>query len=413
MRRLAVFLFLALGGMAASAAATEISGGATTLPLFYPDAIRGEQEFFAPLYEYLDFNAADIEDTGLSIHASGWGRYDMGANPVPGGRSVGDADLTTGYLAGRWWEDRVRVALGRHFVHQGVTADTVDGLDLSFETPWGVGVSGFGGVPVYSNLGDRAGDAAFGGRAFYHYRTFFELGASYGQFQERGRMDRQNVGGDLYVSPVPYVDLTGHASWDMMYQDFYDVSGVLGVTPIRDLKVLFHYDRKMPSAFFGKTSIFSVFSWDQYQDLGAQATCLLLGKVYLDASYSRLLYDVGEDAHAWGGGVTYYYGGFLDDGVGVSYRRLDGDDANSYHQVRGFWFHLFLDQLTASADLVGQFYDVTRSGVGESYQATGSVGWKATEYLELLGSLDYARTPDYDGELRGLLRVAYNAKKEF
>ena len=136
--------------------------------------------------------------------------------------------------------------------------------------------------------------------------------------------------------------------------------------------------------------------------------------MYLDAEYSRLLYDGSRrDGNVMGGGVTYYYGGFFEDGVGASYRRLDAGLADSYHQARAYWFHLFLKKVSLSADLVSQFLDRERYGVGFSLSATASLGWKFTRDLELLGSLNYAKTPTYASDLRGLLRLSYNAGTTF
>jgi hypothetical protein len=229
---MALFLPLLFPG---TAPAADVTISSRTYGLLYQREFPGgEKERFAPLYEYLSADAANLGGKPLSFHFYGWGRVDL-AEPSGSGRTSGE--IGSLYMEYLHPQGNAQAKLGRFFLTEGVAMDIIDGAFVKATTPIGLGVSLYGGVPVeYSILSgaDRA-DSIYGGRVFFAKSGFAEIGASY--LKEDGsveRLDRELYGGDLWVRVASGVELTGQASYNRtvreMASERYAVRIVPGAT---------------------------------------------------------------------------------------------------------------------------------------------------------------------------------------
>ncbi|MDH4006485.1 MAG: hypothetical protein OEU35_00320, partial [Desulfuromonadales bacterium] len=81
-----------------------------------------------PGYQYLQIDAGQLEDYGLSFHLYGWGRADLADNDYYEDQTAGE--LLYGYLEYRQDVNSLNAKLGRFQVFEGVANDAVDGLYL-------------------------------------------------------------------------------------------------------------------------------------------------------------------------------------------------------------------------------------------------------------------------------------------
>ncbi|MDU0460872.1 MAG: hypothetical protein RW306_19255, partial [Geobacteraceae bacterium] len=153
----------------------------TILRLENRDIVGAKKETLLPVTQFLGFDANNLANGNLSLHFSGWFRYDLSD------KSYNDDDLngsfTYGYLQYKFKQANADIRAGRFFVHEGIVNEHVDGLNVRTELPMGFGLSAFGGAPVhtthlYGESSDGKGDTIYGGRVNYRYKGMFELGAS-------------------------------------------------------------------------------------------------------------------------------------------------------------------------------------------------------------------------------------------
>ena len=115
----------------------------------------GQKDRYAPLYEYLSADAANLGGKPLSLHFYGWGRADLGDQTGTGKTS---GEIGSLYLEYQHPEGNAQGKLGRFFLTEGAAMDTIDGAFVKATTPVGLGVSLYGGVPVeYSILENAQG----------------------------------------------------------------------------------------------------------------------------------------------------------------------------------------------------------------------------------------------------------------
>ncbi|HEY5191969.1 MAG TPA: hypothetical protein VII77_08290, partial [Candidatus Deferrimicrobium sp.] len=192
---------------AGTALAADLSLSSKTYLRYYErESAGGNKDTFAPLYEYLSGDAANLGGMPLAFHYYGWGRVDL-SDPSGSGRTSGE--IGSAYMEYLHPQGNAQAKLGRFFLTEGAAMETIDGAFVKATTPLGLGVSVFGGAPVeYSILnGTRGGSALYGTRVFFVQTGYAEIGASYlrenGSFQE-GK-DRELFGGDLWLRVAPAV----------------------------------------------------------------------------------------------------------------------------------------------------------------------------------------------------------------
>ncbi|MGZ9197304.1 MAG: hypothetical protein ACXW4I_12865, partial [Candidatus Deferrimicrobiaceae bacterium] len=211
----AITLFLPLL-FAGTAPAADLSLSSKTYLRYYERELSGgNKDTFAPLYEYLSADAANLGGMPVAFHFSGWGRVDLSD---PSGSEKTSREIGSAYMEYLHPQGNAQAKLGRFFLTEGAAMETIDGAFVKATTPLGLGVSVYGGAPVeYSILnGTKGGGGIYGSRVFFVPAGFVELGASYlrenGTFQE-GK-DRELFGGDLWLRVAPPVELTAQASYN-------------------------------------------------------------------------------------------------------------------------------------------------------------------------------------------------------
>jgi len=143
-----------------SATAADVTVSSKTYGLsFERELAGGQKDRYAPLYEYLSADAANLGGKPLSMHFYGWGRVDLGEETGTGGTS---GEISSLYLEYQHPEGNAQGKLGRFFLTEGAAMDTIDGAFVKATSPIGLGVSLYGGIPVeYSTLENAGGGTPF------------------------------------------------------------------------------------------------------------------------------------------------------------------------------------------------------------------------------------------------------------
>ena len=397
-----------------SAPAADLSVSSRTyLRYFERETAGGGKNTFAPLYEYLSADAANLGGLPVAFHFTGWGRVDL-SDPSGSGKESGD--LGSAWLEYQHPKGNAQGKLGRFFLAEGVAVETLDGAFIKLTTPAGIGVSGYGGAPVEQSILDNTdpGGSLYGGRLFFARSGFTEVGVSY--LKEKGPFagkDRELYGGDLWLRVGGPVELTGQATYNrstksMASQRYavrvvpgsrFDVSAGYETYSYKDLfQTALHPVFLSPSPVVDNAdkvrAIFGVLDWEPVSGLT------------LELSGRNLRHDnpnVG-DANRGEAAVRYTFND-KKDVFGLSAAAVAADrDENEYGEFRGFvsWspskFRLALDALTRK-------YKQAVTGRKNEYQVVASAGYRVRPYFSVSGDVTYTKSQTFDEDYAGLLRA--------
>jgi len=254
--------------VSAGAFAQTIDGTAQTIVAARQDPRDGSIYTVVPFTELLALDVSGIHARFLDelrISVSAWGELALG-DPREG-LLRGDVDV--GFVEVRLF-GRLQLRVGRQFVFAGVSrALQLDGGSITWRIVRGLGVNVFGGAPVAPRFGTRLGDAAVGGRLFYRPRFDSELGLSFLQVNDAGRVAQQNLGADARWQVVRPLALSAYATLSVV--ELRLVEGALAATyqPISSLEVRADYRRTAPDLFLPRSSILSVFAEESHDEAGA------------------------------------------------------------------------------------------------------------------------------------------------
>ena len=428
MKKTGHFLYLAILLLLPSlASALDWGVNSTTLLRFEQRAIPGfPRRTVIPATQFIGADLDKIGDGNLSLHMYGWGRVDLVDRSTAGGDT--DGDLAFAYLSYRFPTANGEIKAGRFFVREGVAVEQIDGVSARADLQKGFAISLFGGAPVRLDMTEKnKGSYICGGRASFRMAGILELGVS-GLHEGRVRIDpvtgimddRQMVGGDIWFSPIRFIELNGHTFYNAATGGLAEHSYLLGIRPLKPLSIFASYDEQLFKNFFTYSNIRSLFNPDNGGELksyGGGVTWVVIAPLEVTADYRRYnrASNVNNPFNTDSNGNSNRYGGearltMFDKKVrsGLSYHRADGASGfNSYHEVRGYGLY-DSGRYVASLDAIGQFYKNSIFGKREAYEVIGSAGYRILPGILLSGDLSYGRNPQFSDELRGVLRLTYN-----
>ena len=391
--------------------AADITLSSRTYLLSYQrDIPGGDDQNFAPLYEYLSGDARNLGGTPLSFHFYGWGRIDLADDTDEDGRG---GDLASAYLQYYHPTGNAEMRLGRFFFTEGTAAEIMDGIFLKMRTPVGFGLSVFGGIPVERTIiSTETGDSIYGGRLFF-VRGFAEIGVSYlkegGDFQGD---DRETVGGDLWVRPGSWVELSGRAAYNVSTSALAQQRYVLRLSPISRLDLAVGYEEYNYADLF-QTALHPAFlsptvdPTDKAQIVFAIVDIEVASGLKFEGGVKNIRHDASDPGNAirGEGGLRYAFND-LKDVAGLSAAVVSADlKENEYQEYRAFatyspgGWRFSLDGLTHR-------YKEERNGLKDAYQVVGSAGYQVLPYLKVSGDVTYTRSPRFTEDVIGLVRVS-------
>ena len=170
-----------------------------------------------------------------------------------------ELDLLVGRLVLQDPSHRAELHLGRMVVGPGAIRPThIDGANAVFRLPWHMSVEAFGGWGVVPRFGARDYNWLVGGRIAQSIPGWLTVGAAYLQRRDRGRLNDQEVGADLILTPAPSVDLVARAAYDLVNPGVSEALANLAIRVGQTWRLEAYASHRSPSRILPSTSLFSV-----------------------------------------------------------------------------------------------------------------------------------------------------------
>ena len=387
----------------------------TILQVFQRDTATEQDKTVLPGYEYLQLDAGDLDDYGLSFHFYGWGRADLADSNYFDDST--DGKLLYGYLEYRRPVNRFSVRLGRQYIFEGVANEAVDGLRVSSDLGDYFSLSLYGGLPVALDTENgRSGDSIYGGRLSHHFGTQYEVGLSYKAIANDSDTAEKMIGVDMSAFLPANMSFYGYSAYNsetngwaehnyelripiasvtlrpyfqhFAYQDFFGT----GANAIGPFRVLANTDETLTA--YGLDAIWQV-----------DSAWTLTGKAKF---YDYKQKDSAETVSAqltWQGDKTQFGGE-----IGRTF--ADNTAGNDYTLARLFGYceamagRSWVDFVDSDVLLV--YYDESIYGKDSSlFVSLGTGKHFLDKALTVKISGDYSRDPYFDNDLRGMLTLAY------
>ena len=397
------------------ATAADVTLSSKTYGLSFERQLAGGQkDSYAPLYEYLSADAANLGGKPFSLHFYGWGRADLGEQTGTGKTS---GEISSLYLEYRHPEGNAQGKLGRFFLTEGAAMDTIDGAFVKTTTPVGLGVSLYGGVPVeYSILdGAQRADSLYGGRIFFVRSGFAEIGASY--LKEKNTsdaLDRELYGGDLWVRVGGPVEFTGKAYYNRSASEMASQRYAVRIVPGATVDITAGYEAYSYKGLFRSAlnpafTSPSVDNNDKVQTIFGIADWEFTPGWTLEVAAKNIRHDLSDPGDANRGeiGLRHRYNGQKDvAGVSAAFVSADRDE-NEYREYRAFATYS-PDKLRVTLDGLIQNYRQEINGKKNAYQVVATAGYQVLAALHVSGNLTYTQSPNFDKDYAGLVRLSYD-----
>jgi hypothetical protein len=371
-----------------------------------------DKKDFYPLYEYLRFSVAMTEKDGsaVSLHMGAWGRADLKDKST---QDNPDGDLQYGYLSYHGAKNNLLVNAGRQFVTEGVATERIDGVYARSDFAAGFKAAVFAGAPVVTEPNFAGGDFVYGGRLSQGKQGLYSVGLSALRNEgENSSRDREEEGVDLWIQPLKQVDLTGRSSYNSITEGWMEHAYTLSVTPLAPLRFSANLSKINYRDYFYNvtTTALSLTNGlidpnEELLTVGAAVAYDPIKNLTVSVDYKKYMYEMDGEADYVGGKLSYALPDSL--AVGVAAHRMSGDtDRLRYSEFRLYALKK-LGPVELSADFFDVNYDRRINGVRDSIEVSGSGGYRFNEKLKVSADLQYSHNPDFDNEVRGLVKVAY------
>ncbi|RJP20902.1 MAG: hypothetical protein C4529_08660 [Deltaproteobacteria bacterium] len=397
---------------AGSASAADLSLSSRSYLLYFERELAGgNKEQFAPLYEYLSADAANLGGTSFSFHFYGWGRVDL-SDASGSGKESGD--LGSAYLEYLHPQGNAQMKLGRFFFAEGAAVETLDGGFIKMTTPLGIGFSVFGGVPVEHSILDnvKGGDSLYGGRLFFARTGRVEIGASYlkeaGPFQGK---DRELYGGDLWLRVASPVELTGQAAYNRSTRELASQRYAARIMPGARVDISGGYESYTYKSLFQTTlnpAFFqpSIDNDDKVRVIFGVVDWEIVPGWVIEIAGKNIRHDNVATGNANRGeiGIRHTYNGGKD-AAGISAAAVTADrDENEYREIRGFatWSP---GKFRLSLDALAQQYKKEINGKKNASQIVASAGYRFFPSFLLSGDFQWTQSPTFSSDYAGLVRA--------
>jgi len=328
---------------------------------------------------------------------------DMEAMVWAGGRPEAAGDvmvLSVRLREPRGWGE---VRGGRLIVATGAIRPLqLDGVSALGRAPWGTTVEAFSGAPVASRFGERRAEFAGGGRVSQTVGSVATAGVSYVQVRGHGEIFREELGADLALLPVRWLDVAARGSYDLQSPGLAEA---LASAAVRSghWRVEGFASHRSPSRLLPATSLFTVLGDLPSQSAGATARWQAAPRLDLSASAAAQTTQGEVGGNGWLRGRLW-----LDDQgdstVGVELRRQSLAASRwtglrtvfSLNLGRGF---RYVNELELAVP------DEPKNGATVWPWGLLSLSWKSRGGWEVAGALEASSTPLNRYETAALARL--------
>lgn len=364
-----------------------------------------------PVYEHvrLQVDKTLQDDSEISFQFGGWGRLDLGDKSSSNST---DGDVQYALISYRGAKNNLVANLGRQFVTEGVAAEIMDGLYVRQDFLYGFGAAGYVGKPVMTANGEKTVDIVYGGRLSHSYEDYYEVGFSALKSDQDDRRFREEFGADIWLRPLEDVDITGRSSYNSITSGWMEHNYNLAYSPIEKLQLSFnlsdinykdYFHNMTMSAFSFKNG--SINQDEEMLSLGGSIAYTPIKRLTITADYKNYSYKILGDANYYGGKLFWQISDSFLSGVGIY--RMDGTtDRLRYSEARA-WVSKTFDKLDLSLDFIALMYDKSINSIKESYTVVSSAAYTFGRKVKVGADLEYSRTPDFDSQLTGMVKLSY------
>jgi len=368
------------------------------------EAINGDDVM--PLYEYLDFRFQDTRSKNLSFHFAGWARTNL-EGEILGEKT--NSELQYAYVSYRKNTNNALANAGRVYVFEGVASEQIDGLYVRTDVGGGFEVAAFGGIPLETDEDGGSGDSIYGGRIAQGRPGRYQVGISYLNEEDDSDEFREEQGIDLWWRLRPKADLRGRSWYNAITSNWMQHNYYLVLGPFDKLKVNAEASKVYYEDYF-QSATMSAFQFTTL-DPNEIITIVGTGVEYPFNSaltgivdYKNYDYELAGEADYFGGMLAY---AVRDYSAGLSLYRMDGEtDRLKYGEYRAYAQKQWA-RTDATVDLLVVSYDEEINGVKNVYTAVAAVGYAFNAQARALADLEYGRNPEFDKEVRAMVRFVY------
>ncbi len=365
-----------------------------------------------PLYEYFRSSVTKGNSDGSAIlfDIGAWGRLDLGDKSTS---KDNDGDLQYALLTYRGAKNNLQISLGRQFIAEGVATERLDGIYGRQDFIGGFGAAAYVGKPVMTVQPDaKAVDLVYGGRLTHSMSQYYTIGLSFLKSDRSGNRFREEEGLDIWIRPFNQLDLTGRTSYNSITNGWMEHSYSATYIPIESLTLSAeltnvnyrHYFYNMTSSAFG-FGAFRINPEEKMLRTGGSISYSPLNNLTITADYKNYSYEVAGQSNYFGGKATYRLTDSFVTGAGA-YRMQGNTDRLRYTEYRAYVTKKF-ETFDLTADFVGLRYDTSINTINNSYAVTGAATYKFNKKVAVGADMTYSRSPDFDNEFRGLLKLTY------
>ena len=278
-----------------------------------------------------------------------------------------------------------------------------DGAVLSVRSPTNAALDVFGGVPVLAEFQGRSFDWVVGGRTRQAIGTVANVGLSYFQQRDTGRIARSELGLEGSLFPVKALAITSTAAIDTSRRGLTEARVSVVVHDSIDRLEVFGV-RRNASLMLAATSLFAALGSYDSDSVGTTGFWRVAPRLDLSASAS-----VDRVSQHAGASQSVRAELRLDDdgrgAIGVDARRVSMPDA-SWTGGRGWLRVPIVSKLSASTELEVAVPDNPRErGALWPWWLIG-IRYLPTSFLETAAAFETSSTPLYARSFGGLLRVS-------
>jgi hypothetical protein len=295
------------------------------------------------------------------------------------------------------------LSLGRIIAAGGALRPVhLDGARGIARAPFGTTVEAFGGVPVAYEFLGRGGDWLAGGRLAQDVLGYGSIGVSIFEQHDRGDPAHREVGIDLAVHPIDWLDLSARGAYDLLDPGISEVLLAGGVR-LGIVRAEVYATHRSPSRILPATSIFSVLGDVPSRRAGLQI--LVRAAPRLDLSVSGGAREVDGFSEEVMARATLR----LDDrgrGMIALEVRRDGAPEAKWFGARALARVPLPLELIASAELELVVPDESDRGKLWPWGLV-ALGWSPLPGWEVGAALEAGATPENVFAIDGLFRASY------
>jgi hypothetical protein len=296
------------------------------------------------------------------------------------------------------------VRVGRFVLATGAVHPVqIDGAHAIARAPWGSTLETFGGMPVVPRFGSRTYDWIAGGRVAQTVVGTATLGVSYVQRRQDGDISGNEVGADLAVAAVRWLDLAAFGAYDLTSPGLAEARASSAVHWV-DWRFEVFASQMSPGRLLPATSLFSVLGDMPSETLGATIRWRAAPRLDLLAS------GAGQDVAGGAGGNGWVRSTLrLDDrglgSLGLEVRRVDLPQAE-WTGVRAIAALPLGNGLRFATELEIVAPDHP-DGRGTAWPwGLTALTWRAPGGWEIAGALEASSTPLHRYEADALVRLS-------